>query len=137
MNMEFFQAWKLWKEGTPLKLMDPTLEGTYSSNEVMKCIHIGLLCVQADPDARPSMAKVMHMLNNHSTNLPVPQRPSLFLGSRSGSALPRGLEPGQPSRMPIPRSISEVSVADICPRRSNTTGTRSLYSILIVKSLNG
>ncbi|XAR53753.1 Non-specific serine/threonine protein kinase [Bertholletia excelsa] len=115
-------AWKFWNEGTPLKLMDPTLEGTYSSNEVMKCIHIGLLCVQEDPDARPSMAKVVLMLNNHSTNLPVPQRPALFLGSRSGSALPRGLERGQSSRMPILPSISEVSVADICPRRSNTTG---------------
>ncbi|XAR53735.1 Non-specific serine/threonine protein kinase [Bertholletia excelsa] len=109
-------AWKLWKEGTPLKLMDSTLEGTYSGNEVMKCIHIGLLCVQEDPGARPSMATVVLMLNSHSTTLPIPQRPAFVAGNRTGSNLHRGLESDQSSSMSIPWSINEVSVTDVGPR---------------------
>ncbi|CAL5344689.1 unnamed protein product [Camellia sinensis] len=37
-------AWKLWMEERPLDLMDSTLEGSYSRSEVIRCIHIGLLC---------------------------------------------------------------------------------------------
>ncbi|KAF7119865.1 hypothetical protein RHSIM_Rhsim13G0158700 [Rhododendron simsii] len=29
-------AWKLWREGTPLDLLDPTLEGSYARNEVTR-----------------------------------------------------------------------------------------------------
>ncbi|KAL7213394.1 hypothetical protein ACSBR2_016003 [Camellia fascicularis] len=56
---ELLQAWKLWRDGTPLKLMDPNLEESYSRNEVTRCIHIGLLCVQENINARPSMAAVV------------------------------------------------------------------------------
>ncbi|XP_058197628.1 putative cysteine-rich receptor-like protein kinase 33 [Rhododendron vialii] len=66
-------AWKLWREGTPLDLLDPTLEGLYARNEATRCIHIALLCVQDDPDARPSMATIVLMLNSYSTTLPLPQ----------------------------------------------------------------
>lgn len=45
------QAWQLWKDGTQLDLMDPTLEGSCSKNKVHRCIHLGLLCVQHDSDA--------------------------------------------------------------------------------------
>ncbi|KAM7465177.1 hypothetical protein LguiB_012739 [Lonicera macranthoides] len=56
------RAWKLWDDGTPLELMDPTLAATYSRNEVIRCIHMSLLCVQEDLDARPSMATIVLML---------------------------------------------------------------------------
>ncbi|KAM7490232.1 hypothetical protein LguiA_033153 [Lonicera macranthoides] len=48
-------AWKMWKDGTPLELMDPSLADSQVRNEVMRCIQMGLLCVQEDVDLRPSM----------------------------------------------------------------------------------
>ena len=53
-----------------------------SRNEMMKWIHIGLLCVQENLVTRPNMAQVMHMLDNHSQSLPIPLRPAFM---RSGS----------------------------------------------------
>ncbi|XP_056686850.1 cysteine-rich receptor-like protein kinase 10 isoform X2 [Spinacia oleracea] len=39
-------AWKHWRDGTPLEFIDPTIRDSCSIDEVMRCIHIGLLCVQ-------------------------------------------------------------------------------------------
>ncbi|XP_038688643.1 cysteine-rich receptor-like protein kinase 10 [Tripterygium wilfordii] len=69
-------VWKHWREGTPLKLLDPTLTYSYSRTEVMRCIHIGLLCVQEDPAERPTMATIVLMLNSYSVSLPSPQQPA-------------------------------------------------------------
>ena len=68
------QAWKLWKEGTPLGLVDPALRDSYSENEVLRCIHLGLLCVQEDPEDRPTMASIVTMLNSYSVTLPAPRQ---------------------------------------------------------------
>ncbi|RDX76113.1 Cysteine-rich receptor-like protein kinase 29, partial [Mucuna pruriens] len=38
-------AWRNWKEGRAIDIVDPTLNN-HSQNEIMRCIHIGLLCVQ-------------------------------------------------------------------------------------------
>ncbi|KAL5842131.1 hypothetical protein ACOSQ3_012734 [Xanthoceras sorbifolium] len=73
-------AWKRWNEGTALNLTDSTLrEG--SRNEMMKCIHIGLLCVQESVYDRPTMASVIHMLNSNSVTLPAPSKPGFFMQS--------------------------------------------------------
>ncbi|GAB4830999.1 hypothetical protein Ancab_005010, partial [Ancistrocladus abbreviatus] len=63
-------AWRLWNEGASEKLVDPALRNNYSNIEVVKCIQIGLLCVQDDPSMRPTMPPVVHMLNKDSTELP-------------------------------------------------------------------
>ncbi|KAH7837767.1 hypothetical protein Vadar_017769 [Vaccinium darrowii] len=85
-------AWKLWRKGTPLDLMDPTLEGSYSKTEVTRCIHIALLCVQDDPDARPSMAKVVLKLNRYSATLSLPEQPRFLGQSKTGSNILKDLE---------------------------------------------
>ncbi|KAG6755865.1 hypothetical protein POTOM_039273 [Populus tomentosa] len=48
-SLSTFQAWKLWSNGRGLELMDPMLEKSSVATEVLRCIHIGLLCVQEDP----------------------------------------------------------------------------------------
>ncbi|RVW67764.1 Cysteine-rich receptor-like protein kinase 10 [Vitis vinifera] len=73
-NSSFYQSdhaedllshtWRLWKNGTP---MDPTIGDSYTRNEVIKCIHISLLCVQEVPYDRPSMAFIVLMLNSYSS----------------------------------------------------------------------
>ncbi|KAK9714887.1 hypothetical protein RND81_06G128000 [Saponaria officinalis] len=56
-------AWGLWNEGNHLKLADSALESDFSRDEVERCIHIGLLCVQKDSAKRPDIASVLLMLN--------------------------------------------------------------------------
>ncbi|PRQ26840.1 putative protein kinase RLK-Pelle-DLSV family [Rosa chinensis] len=50
-----------WREGTALKLIDPMLRSGFSGPEIMRCIHIALLCVQQSVAARLTMAAVNHM----------------------------------------------------------------------------
>ncbi|EXC56452.1 hypothetical protein L484_000344 [Morus notabilis] len=45
----------------------------------MRCIHIGLLCVQENVEQRPTMNSVVLMLTSHSMTLPVPSRPAFFM----------------------------------------------------------
>lgn len=73
------QAWTKWIDQTPLELLDPHLEGSYSEHEVIRCIHIGLLCVQEDPNDRPTMAKVVSFLNNPTIDLPIPTQQLFFM----------------------------------------------------------
>lgn len=55
-------AWKLWNEGKGLELMDPLLTNSCSSDEFLRYVHIGLLCVQEDAYYRPTMFSVVQML---------------------------------------------------------------------------
>ncbi|XP_022954627.1 cysteine-rich receptor-like protein kinase 10 [Cucurbita moschata] len=77
-------AWKLWKNGTSLELLDPILRDNYSRNEVLRCIHIALLCVQENPSRRPSMTSIVLMLNSYSTTLPLRREPASFMHSKDG-----------------------------------------------------
>ncbi|KAI6704450.1 hypothetical protein NL676_007412 [Syzygium grande] len=76
-------AWKNWRDGTPLEVLDPAIGDSYSRNEVLRCLHIGLLCVQEDPMDRPTMANIVLMLSSSSVSLALPQQPAFFLRSRT------------------------------------------------------
>ncbi|XXG71257.1 hypothetical protein AAC387_Pa07g0552 [Persea americana] len=58
------RAWLLWNEGTALELIDPALGGHFQQEQVLRCIHLGLLCVQEFPKDRPSMSSVVFMLGD-------------------------------------------------------------------------
>lgn len=47
-------------------------------DEAMRCIHVGLLCIQQNPDDRPDMSTVVLMLNGEST-LPQPKEPGFLI----------------------------------------------------------
>nr|POE58935.1 isoform 2 of cysteine-rich receptor-like protein kinase 10 [Quercus suber] len=72
-------AWKHWSNGSYLDVLDSDMRDSCSRNEVIQCIHIGLLCVQENPADRPSMATIILMLNSGSVTLPSPQKPPFFL----------------------------------------------------------
>ncbi|KAI3466183.1 hypothetical protein Pfo_022846 [Paulownia fortunei] len=71
-------VWQLWTEGRPLELIDSLLDDPLIQAEAMRCIHVGLLCVQQNPDDRPSMSTVVLMLNGEST-LPQPKQPGFLI----------------------------------------------------------
>ncbi|PHT56184.1 hypothetical protein CQW23_04670 [Capsicum baccatum] len=66
-------AWSNWREETISNLIDPVLKGSSGPNgDIMRCIHIALLCVQENVANRPTMGAVLLMLSSHSLSLPVP-----------------------------------------------------------------
>ncbi|XP_044446862.1 receptor-like serine/threonine-protein kinase SD1-8, partial [Triticum aestivum] len=70
-------AWKLWREGNALGLLDEAVAsgGDRESEEVLRCVQVGLLCVQERPEDRPHMATVFLMLANLSALMPQPRHP--------------------------------------------------------------
>ncbi|GAU14938.1 hypothetical protein TSUD_47310 [Trifolium subterraneum] len=72
-------AWKNWKAGTSLDIVDPILHQGFNKNEKLRSIHVGLLCVQEDIDMRPTMSLVLLMLNSTSYPLPEPSEPPFLM----------------------------------------------------------
>uniref|UniRef100_A0A0E0LLT8 Uncharacterized protein n=1 Tax=Oryza punctata TaxID=4537 RepID=A0A0E0LLT8_ORYPU len=66
-------VWRHWEEGTVTEIIDHSLGRNYLEAEVVKCVKIGLLCVQQNPIERPTMADVMVLHNSETTcSLPAP-----------------------------------------------------------------
>ncbi|KAM4110614.1 hypothetical protein ACJW30_05G005100 [Castanea mollissima] len=110
-NIEYLLtfAWENWREGTTSNLIDPTLRGGPIA-EMMRCIHIGLLCVQHNVADRPNMTSVLLMLNSNSVALPAPTQPASFL--QSNLPLAKSLQQGINSNV----SKYEVSITELYPR---------------------
>ena len=53
------------------------LGNSYILSEVLRCIHVGLLCVQQKPEDRPNMSSVVLMLRSDNS-LPNPRQPGFF-----------------------------------------------------------
>ncbi|PON86657.1 S-receptor-like serine/threonine-protein kinase [Trema orientale] len=72
-------TWLLWNEEKALELVDPSLEDSSIESQVLRCIQVGLLCVQKFPADRPMMASVVFMLANDDAKLPWPKEPAFFI----------------------------------------------------------
>ncbi|XP_028772724.1 cysteine-rich receptor-like protein kinase 10 [Neltuma alba] len=115
-------VWKNWREGTTSNIVDPVLNNA-SSNEIKRCIHIGLLCVQENVADRPTMASVALMLDSHSITLSVPSEPPFLMYNRSlpetnsgennSSGATRSAEGG---RDYVEASTNEVTITELHPR---------------------
>ncbi|KAL3741990.1 hypothetical protein ACJRO7_017471 [Eucalyptus globulus] len=68
-------AWKLWTEGNALGLVDVLMEEEFPLKEVLRCIQVGLLCVQQRPEDRPTMSSVVLMLGSETSDVPQPKEP--------------------------------------------------------------
>ncbi|ESQ35717.1 hypothetical protein EUTSA_v10006812mg [Eutrema salsugineum] len=78
--------WDLWNKGEAKDLIDTLMdqEKIYDEGEVMKCIHIGLLCVQENASDRPDMSSVIFMLGHNAIDLPSPKHPVFTAGRKRG-----------------------------------------------------
>ncbi|KAL5773341.1 hypothetical protein ACOSQ2_013265 [Xanthoceras sorbifolium] len=100
-------AWKLWKEGKELEFVDPFLMESCSTTEVLRCIQIGLLCVQEDPTNRPTMSTLVALLGSDlSIALPEPRQPAISVGR---------IDPIDESST-TNQSINGMTVSSISPR---------------------
>ncbi|KAF8030069.1 hypothetical protein BT93_E2481 [Corymbia citriodora subsp. variegata] len=71
-------AWKSWLQGEATELVDKQMEDSFPMSEVVRCIQIGLLCVQQRPEQRPTMSSVLLMLDSESASLPLPKQPGFY-----------------------------------------------------------
>uniref|UniRef100_A0A0D3A5G6 Cysteine-rich n=1 Tax=Brassica oleracea var. oleracea TaxID=109376 RepID=A0A0D3A5G6_BRAOL len=110
-------VWRLWNNDSLLELVDPVIGDNYDKYEVLRCVHIGLLCVQENPTDRPTMLTIFQMLTNTSVTLPVPEPPGFFFRVRSERIpLVECLQPGPSTCMSIACSVNDVSITCVCPR---------------------
>ncbi|KAK4389153.1 G-type lectin S-receptor-like serine/threonine-protein kinase [Sesamum angolense] len=71
-------VWELWENDCAIEFMDPTLKTSCIIDQLQRCIHIGLLCVENHAVDRPSVEDVIPMLKNETTNLPMPKNPAFI-----------------------------------------------------------
>ncbi|KAB2636866.1 G-type lectin S-receptor-like serine/threonine-protein kinase [Pyrus ussuriensis x Pyrus communis] len=100
-------AWMLHTEGRPLELLDASIKDSVTLHEVVRTIHVGLLCVQRNPEDRPSMSATVLMLGSEGV-LPPPLKPG-FYSERDLTEL----EPGHSSKA---CSANEVTISLVEPR---------------------
>ncbi|KAL1194175.1 Cysteine-rich receptor-like protein kinase 34 [Cardamine amara subsp. amara] len=107
-------AWRLWRKGSALELLDPTFGENYQSDEVTRCIHIALLCVQEDPEDRPMMSTIILLLTSSSITLQVPRSPGFFFqSSRDQDSEGKGSNSYENQ---VPCSINDTSITELDPR---------------------
>ncbi|KAL5720509.1 hypothetical protein ACHQM5_013175 [Ranunculus cassubicifolius] len=82
-------AWRLWNESKYMKLVDESMSNSCVVKDVLRCIHVGLLCVQKSIEQRPKMSCVVVMLGCETIVLPRPQPPGFYVERSS----PVGEEP--------------------------------------------
>ncbi|KAG8080252.1 hypothetical protein GUJ93_ZPchr0007g5842 [Zizania palustris] len=87
------KVWEQWVAGTVLQTVDPSMNGSFSESDVLRCINVGLLCVQGNPTDRPLMSAVVLMLGSETVELQAPSKPTFFSRNGNGGAV-SGVVPG-------------------------------------------
>ncbi|KAF7101762.1 hypothetical protein CFC21_103005 [Triticum aestivum] len=103
-------AWKFWIDDRANEFIDSAIGQSYSRDEAWRCFQISLLCVQDDPDIRPTMSNVLLMLVSEQISLPAPSKPVRNVPLLAPSAMLRS-EP-----LVSQKSIKYASITDIQPR---------------------
>ncbi|KAF5202707.1 S-receptor-like serine/threonine-protein kinase, partial [Thalictrum thalictroides] len=68
-------AWNLWGEERAIEFVDPSIRDSCSDqSSVMRCMNVGLLCVQDSPKDRPILSIVVLMLESDTVILPTPRQ---------------------------------------------------------------
>ncbi|KAL4628480.1 hypothetical protein ACB092_05G241600 [Castanea dentata] len=71
-------AWKLWNAGNIVALIDPNISEPCFEMEILRCIHVGLLCVQESAKDRPIVSVVISMLKSEIVSLPPSKATSIY-----------------------------------------------------------
>jgi hypothetical protein len=59
-----------------MEFMDSSLDDTFSSWKLIRCMQIALLCVQENAKDRPSILEVSSMLKNETTAITTLKKPA-------------------------------------------------------------
>ncbi|XP_060189720.1 cysteine-rich receptor-like protein kinase 44 isoform X2 [Lycium barbarum] len=106
-------AWSSWRNGTTINFIDPMLRGTSGLvRDIMRCVHIALLCVQENVVDRPTMAAVVLMLSSLSLSLPVPSVPAYYMHNNTSAEMSLIQEYNKSNGS----SRNEASISELYPR---------------------
>ncbi|KAF3576511.1 hypothetical protein DY000_02035688 [Brassica cretica] len=81
-----YKVWKQWNENQRLEILDTAVDSsspTFRPREILRCLQIGLLCVQEHVEDRPMMSSVVLMLGSEAVFIPQPKRPGYCVASGS------------------------------------------------------
>lgn len=114
---KLLQVWRQWKFQTSLPILDSNIVENYSENEVNKCIQIALLCVQQNPDDRPTMTSIVSYLNSLLIALPTPKEPAFFLHNGMDlEEVAHESSSNQSTNSSKPFSMNEMPISEFLPR---------------------
>ncbi|RDX71317.1 Cysteine-rich receptor-like protein kinase 10 [Mucuna pruriens] len=106
-------AYKMYKKGKSLEIVDSALASTMVGEEVAMCIQLGLLCAQGDPQLRPTMRRVVVMLSRKPGQMQEPTRPGV---------------PGSRYRRPHRHSALSSTVGTSAASDSQTSDSSNNYT---------
>ena len=86
-----------------MEIVDTLKEESYSANEVIRCIQVGLLCVQQRMEDRPIMSSVLLMLSTENAMVPQPKEPGFCTKVSS-----MGIDTSSSGKNPL--SANEITV---------------------------
>lgn len=112
-------TWKHFQAGTVEELYDKNLmlHNYHDSNvkyEVLRVIHVGLLCTQENPSLRPTMSRVLQMLTTEE-QLPGPTSPP-FIDERTMELHDNCYDPCCPMNSGAHASVANMSNSSLYPR---------------------
>ncbi|CAL4992019.1 unnamed protein product [Urochloa decumbens] len=113
--------WEHWTMKTITDMIDPCLRSDSSWDEILRCVHIGLCCVQEDHVDRPTISSISIMLDSNTIPSQAPSRPAFYImsGNDVGSGMysqsyPRVINESTPKLTVV--TPNELSMTDPEPR---------------------
>ncbi|KAH6824294.1 hypothetical protein C2S53_011791 [Perilla frutescens var. hirtella] len=103
-------AWNLWISDRGVELVDDKVRSP-AALTALRYINVGLLCVQENPNDRPTMSSVVSMLSSEIAALPPPKKPAFSTESLISSKFSVKNSAGKPDP-----SINGLTVSVIEPR---------------------
>ncbi|KAF2303632.1 hypothetical protein GH714_020388 [Hevea brasiliensis] len=105
-------AWDNWIGGTASNIIDPILIGAASTHDIVRCIQIGLLCLQDDAAKRPTMASVVLMLDSCTVAVPALSKPAYRTYGHHTTIMSGTQSKSCTSQL----SVNQCSISEVGPR---------------------
>ncbi|KAI5070848.1 hypothetical protein GOP47_0015191 [Adiantum capillus-veneris] len=72
-------VWEKYRDEKVLELVDEKLGNAFAPEQVIRVVHVALLCTQENPKQRPTMSRVILWLSGMSAILEIPIRPTFLV----------------------------------------------------------
>ncbi|CAM0906166.1 unnamed protein product [Alopecurus aequalis] len=110
-------VWEHWVRANVIELIDPSLSNHPPVDQILKCIHVGLLCVQRKPASRPTMSSVNIMFSSNTVRLPSLSRPAFCIQEVNVSETSTAYSEAYPlTENSTVMSSNQVSITELSPR---------------------
>uniref|UniRef100_J3LCU2 Protein kinase domain-containing protein n=1 Tax=Oryza brachyantha TaxID=4533 RepID=J3LCU2_ORYBR len=103
-------VWENWTRGTITEVGDPSLNCTSAESEVLKCVHVGLLCVQENLGDRPQMSNVILMIIGKSS------RPAFLFRLNDENHIHHGIKNLAEHPNNLNQSLNKMTITELEPR---------------------